>query len=76
LKEHIDEIKKIYTLYSILYEWGGVLVTQEAILHDDLSWIRSIETLNFLNKGGQTKVKVIGFHSNEFSTQKQQLGKS
>lgn len=53
----------MFTLYSVLYEWGGVLITQEAILHDDLDWIRSIEMQNLLNKGGEIKVKVIGFHS-------------
>jgi hypothetical protein len=42
LKDHYHQIKGDIILLTLLYEFGGVFISNRLILHEDLSWLKHI----------------------------------
>ena len=54
----------------LLYENGGIAIDKTLVLHQDLSWVNQIETLDFMNMRNKIPAKVFAFYSPGFSSKK------
>jgi hypothetical protein len=53
IKDHYQRIRGEAILLTLLYENGGIYLTRRIAIHQDLSWITKVESLDFVNRGGK-----------------------
>lgn len=71
LKYHVDSIAQKLILLNILQENGGIVSSGEHAMTEDLSWIASIASNPYVNRGNRgIKPQVVGFYSFDYSLEK------
>lgn len=71
LKERLADIEKKIILLNVLYENGGVMTDGEFAMREDFSWIKSIATNPYANRGNLgIRAEIVGFFNPKTSIPK------